>query len=237
MVKYLLFDLDRTLWDFDGNAAVTFRLMYDAFRLEEVCRVSYEEFHRFYFEVNATLWEGYRNGTVTKEQLNIERFRIPLQHYGVQNCTRLSVELGDFFVHMGPKQTGLMPGARELLECLKTMPFTLCVITNGFSEVQWPKMKSSDIYKYFSHFFLSEEVGYMKPDVRFFAHVQQQLGAKPQEMVVIGDDFAVDIVGAQRAGMPQIYYNYNALPLPKDAVPPTYEVHRLMEIKEIIPLL
>ncbi len=237
MVKYLLFDLDRTLWDFDGNAAVTFRLMYDAFRLEEVCKVSFEEFHRFYFEVNATLWEAYRNGTVTKEQLNVDRFRIPLQHYGMQHSTRLALQLGDFFVHTGPRQTGLMPGARELLEYLSDTPFSLGIVTNGFSEAQWPKMKSSDIYKYFSHFFLSEEVGYMKPDVRFFAAVQQQLGAAPSEIMVIGDDFAVDMVGAQRAKMPHIYYNYNALPLPKDAVAPTYEIHHLMEIKEILPLL
>ncbi len=237
MVKYLLFDLDRTLWDFDGNAAITFRLMYDKFRLDELCGVSYEEFHRFYFDVNATLWEGYRNGTVTKEQLNIDRFRIPLQHYGMQDCTRLAVQLGDFFVYMGPQQTGLMPGARELLEHLQEWPFALGVVTNGFSEAQWPKMRSSDIHKYFSHFFLSEEVGYMKPDVRFFQEVQRQLGAEAGEIGVVGDDFAVDIVGAQRAAMPQIYYNYRALPLPKGATPPTYEVRHLMEIEELLPLL
>jgi putative hydrolase of the HAD superfamily len=233
MIKYLLFDLDRTLWDFDGNALVTFRNMFNQYRLDQCCHTSFEEFHRYYFEVNNVLWEGYRNGTVTKEKLYIDRFLIPLSHFGLRDSTRLALQLADYYVQEGPKQTGLMPGTKELLEFLGMSRFELGVITNGFSEAQWPKMKTAGIYHYFKHFFLSEELGYMKPDIRFFAAVQNRLQASPKEIIVIGDDFRVDIVGAQGAGMPQIYYNPTEQPLPKGAQMPTYEVRNLLEIKDI----
>lgn len=243
MIKYLLFDLDRTLWDFDGNALVTFQEMYALFELEQRCHVDFHTFHQFYFEVNDLLWEGYRNGTVSKEQLSINRFRLPLEHFGLRYCTPLAVQLSDYYVKEGPKQTGLMPGTRQLIEWLSRYPtaqsprFQLGIVTNGFSEAQLPKMKTAGLYPYFQHFFLSEAIGYMKPDRRFFAAVQQALHAAPEEIMVVGDDFHVDIEGAQHAGMPQVYYNQSLRPLPKGAVPPTHEIHHLMEAQAILSQL
>lgn len=272
MIKYLLFDLDRTLWDFDGNAAVTFRDMFRHYGLAALCNTDFETFHHYYFQVNNVLWEGYRNGTVKKEELNIDRFRLPLEHFGLRHCEKLALELGDYYVQEGPKRTGLMPGARQLLQYLQqplrqpvqktaqhsqrlplqTFPFSaehseartsglqnkivyqLGVITNGFSEAQWPKMKTSGIYDYFQHFFLSEEIGFMKPDPRYFDAVLRCLDASPEEVMVIGDDFHVDIAGAQAARISQIYYNYTSLPLPQDAVPPTFEIHHLLDIEQIL---
>ena len=235
MVRFLLFDLDRTLWDFDGNAAVTFQDMYARFGLKVLCHTDVDTFHRYYCQVNGVLWNGYRKGTVTKEELHVDRFRLPLEHFGLRHCERLAQELGDYYVQEGPKQTGLMPGTRELLEYLRNEgSWELGVVTNGFSEAQWPKMKTAGIYDYFRHFFLSEEIGFMKPDVRFFQVAQRQLQAKPEEVLVVGDDYFVDIVGARSAGMPQIYYNYLCQKLPQDAVLPTYEVRHLLEIKTIL---
>ena len=42
---HLLFDLDRTLWDFDGNAERTYHAMFDHFAIEQLCHVDFETFH------------------------------------------------------------------------------------------------------------------------------------------------------------------------------------------------
>lgn len=239
---YLLFDLDRTLWNFEGNADITFGKMYQSFQLEELTHVDCHTFHEYYRIVNDQLWEAYRNGTIAKEILNIKRFTIPLEHFGVtENVGNLSVQLGEFYVHEGPKQTGLMPGARELLEYLSTKPqYTLCIITNGFKEAQIPKMHSSNIHHYFKHFFLSEELGFMKPKPQFFEEVLHRLSnieersLTAEECMVIGDDYNVDIIGAINSGIPQIFYNYNGKytqPLPQI---PTHTVQQLKEIIDIL---
>ena len=229
---HLLFDLDRTLWDFDGNAEVTFRSMFDAYGLEQVCGTDWHSFHETYRVINDALWEAYRNGTIEKEVLRIQRFVLPLQHYGVASPGRLAEKLSDYYVYEGPKQTGLMPGARHLLDYLAGRGYAMSVITNGFSEAQLPKMRTAGIDRYFENVFLSEDLGVQKPDLRFFELALARLGLEPEECLVVGDDLKVDIEGARRAGIPQLFYNYKLL----EDLPfrPTYMVHNLCEIESIL---
>lgn len=238
--KCLLFDLDRTLWDFDGNADRTYRAMFEEFGLASLCHVDFDTFHERYRVVNDALWEAYRNGTLSKELLSVQRFSLTMEAFGCDSANpdiiRLSQRMGDYYVVEGTRQTGLMPGAREVLELLYSQrdKFVLAVITNGFSEAQLPKMKTSGIDKYFDYFFLSEDIGYMKPDRRFFDAALALMNAGPDECLVIGDDYKVDIAGAMAAGIPQVWYNSRALPLPDGTPPPTYTITSLLQIEEIL---
>lgn len=240
-MKYLLIDLDRTLWDFDGNAEITFQELFRKYRLSDHCHTDYHTFHEYYRLVNDQLWEQYRNGTTTKETLNLQRFLIPLKHFGVEDA-RLALELANYYVIEGPKQTRLMPGARHLLDYLssKNRDYTLCVITNGFSEAQIPKMRSSKIYHYFKYIFLSEDLGYMKPDRRFFDETLRLLCDKersdiaPTDCFTIGDDFGVDILGSHRVGIPSIFYNQDGRKKGPYPFPPTHEVSSLLEIESLL---
>ena len=232
---YILFDLDRTLWDFDTNALITFRQIYNEFGLEAQCHVPMEVFHEYYVAVNAQLWDAYRGGTLEKEMLSLQRFALPLEHFGVQTPMVLAERMADYYVHEGVKQTTLMPGAREVLQHFAQSPHVLCIITNGFSEAQLPKMRTAGIDQYFQHFFLSEELGYMKPDRRFFEAVLSHLGTTADDCVVIGDDYDVDIVGASRAGIRQVYYNYHHKSL-ADKPAPTCTITHLHELLHL-PLL
>ncbi len=240
MRLHLLFDLDRTLWDFDGNADRTYRAMFEEFGLRNLCNVDYEVFHERYRVINDTLWEAYRNGTLSKELLSVRRFSYTLEAFGCDaespEIIRLSKRMGEYYVEEGTRQTGLMPGARELLEWLHPQKdkYSLSVITNGFSEAQLPKMKTAGIDKYFDYFFLSEDIGYMKPDRRFFDAAIAKMGVTPEQCIVIGDDYKVDILGAMSAGISQIYYNLSGAPLPEGSPKPTYEIRELREIINLI---
>ena len=239
-MQYLLFDLDRTLWDFDGNAERTYRSMFERFELQKLCGVGFETFHERYRTINDALWEAYRNGTITKELLAIRRFSFTLEAFGRDpnsiEIIRLSQQMSDYYVQEGTRQTGLMPGARQLLQWLyeQRQLYRLAVITNGFSEAQLPKMHTAGIDKYFDHFFLSENLGFMKPDPQFFDAALSQMNAAPEQCLVIGDDYKVDILGAIKAGIPQVWYNYTSQTLPADAQKPTYTIRHLNELKTIL---
>lgn len=47
---------------------------------------------------------------------------------------------------------------------------------------------------------LSSEIGFAKPDPRFFAAAAKSLSARPEEILLIGDDLASDYQGALAAG-------------------------------------
>jgi HAD superfamily hydrolase (TIGR01509 family) len=60
------------------------------------------------------------------------------------------------------------------------------------------------------HFRISvaaHEFGSVKPDPAIFAHACQALGVTPSEAVYIGDDPALDVLGAQQAGMRAVWIN------------------------------
>ena len=241
MVKqYLLFDLDRTLWDFDGNAERTYCAMFDEFGLEKYCHVDFHTFHNKYRIINDALWDAYRNGTLCKELLAIQRFSLTLAAFGCNaessEIIRLSRKMSDYYIINSTHQRSLMPGTQELLQWLKLRHdrFVLAVITNGFSETQMPKMKTAGLYQYFDFFFLSEDLGFMKPDRRFFDVAMQRMGVTPEQCLVIGDDYKVDVEGAKGVGIQQVWYNPQTLALPAGCLPPTYEIRHLMELKELL---
>jgi len=55
--------------------------------------------------------------------------------------------------------------------------------------------------------FISSDVGYAKPDLRFFRSIEQRLGAVPHEFALVGDDETADVEGATAAGWRAVYVN------------------------------
>lgn len=198
---HLLFDLDRTLWDFDANASKALIQLHQHYRID----IPYDQFSHIYHQINDALWESYRAGSISKEYLHIKRFSQTLDYFHI--TTLSSSEIADYYLDACSQQTALIPGAIEMLDQLCSPRITLSIISNGFREAQIPKMRTSRLLPYFQHIFLSEEIGYQKPDVRFFNAVLHRLQAQPQDCLVIGDDYRVDILGAQAAGIPQVHFN------------------------------
>ncbi|MBO7226520.1 MAG: YjjG family noncanonical pyrimidine nucleotidase [Bacteroidales bacterium] len=229
--KHILFDLDRTLWDFKSNSFLTFKEMFDTFDLATLCNTEFEKFYAEYKTINSTLWDMYRRGTLTKELLYVKRFSLTLEHFGITNHSELSRKLGDFYVLEGPKKTTLIDGAIEVLDYLLAKNYPIYIVSNGFKEVQNEKIITSKIDKYFKKVYLSEDIGAQKPNRKIFDAVVSDLKTTASECVMIGDDFGVDIEGAKNAGIDQIYFNPDQNNNPFE---PTYEVKSLVEICSIL---
>lgn len=60
--------------------------------------------------------------------------------------------------------------------------------------------------------FVSSELGFPKPDPRFFASVQALLGLPAAEVLMVGDDWTNDILGARAAGWQALYLAGNGNP-------------------------
>ena len=82
MYKYLFFDLDHTLWDFQKNAAESLKDLHarhDLIRHE----ISAEDFVSKYSEINHALWRMYDMGEIDKEFLRTQRFIQTFQYFKV----------------------------------------------------------------------------------------------------------------------------------------------------------
>lgn len=63
--------------------------------------------------------------------------------------------------------------------------------------------------KYFHHFFSSKELGYKKPDPKFFSSIVEKLNLIPRECVMIGNLYEKDITGAKQAGLQTVLFSEN----------------------------
>lgn len=231
MYKHILIDLDDTIWDFRRNSKIAMQEIFYDYELNQFYN-SFESFYDVYMIKNHQLWEQYAKGEITKDFLSLERFLYPLRIAGNENV-ELAKKLGEDFLYRTTMQTNLIDGAIETLEYLKDKGYTLSIISNGFVEVQYTKLRCSGLLPYFANVFLSEEIGYQKPDTRFFQTVLDRLNATPAECLVIGDNFQTDIQGAQNANIRALFYK-DSTNKPIDIEFAGQIIENLIEIKAIL---
>lgn len=203
--KHIFFDLDRTLWDFDSSARIAFGEIFETHKLQQKGVESVEILQNAYNLHNEELWALYRDGKIEKEVLRGKRFLLTLKDFGIDD-PKLAEKIGEEYIAISPLRVALFPHSEEILQYLSPR-YQLNLITNGFSEVQEIKLKSSGLGKYFKVIVTSEEAGHKKPDERIFHYAFQKAKAKPGESIMIGDDPEVDILGASAVGMDQILFD------------------------------
>jgi len=227
--KHIFFDLDNTLWDFERNSTETLRELYHTHRLDQLGVSSPEFFIRTYQERNAMMWEQYRLGKIDKETLRTQRFVFTFWDMGL-DASLAPPALAEDYIRISPKKNYLFPHAHEVLAYLH-QKYTLHIITNGFTEVQYIKLDAADLSKYFDEIIISEHTGYKKPDVNIFYHSAEKANAKPGECVMVGDGLEVDVIGARNAGWDAVYFNPNKIPHNEKI---TYEIVSLDELKNFL---
>ncbi|MEN9332763.1 MAG: hypothetical protein RLZZ94_1853, partial [Bacteroidota bacterium] len=203
-ITHIFFDLDHTLWDTDKNAKESLQEIHQEIKIQENFNVSFELFHATYQKHNDILWKKYAKHEVTKSEVRINRFKYSLEELNIFD-DNINEFFASHFVSRTPLKKNLIEGAIELMDYVKDR-YTLSIITNGFKEVQYIKMEESGLSKYFSHVFISEEVGHNKPSPDIFKHAMQTSGAiNAENCLMIGDSLEADILGAINAGMKAVY--------------------------------
>lgn len=165
MYKHILFDLDNTIWDFETNSKQSLLEVYCVYKLDASFK-SFEHFYGLYKERNHQLWAAYSQKQISKKYLNNERFFYPLNEVGISDKS-FADEIGAEYLDICAKKTALMPYAKELLDYLNGK-YKLHILSNGFAEVQYHKLKNSNLDTYFDRVILSEQVGVLKPDKHIF---------------------------------------------------------------------
>lgn len=226
--RYVFIDLDRTLWDFERNSLEVLHELFSEYKLDSVVADA-TTFSRTYVKHNNYLWNSYCKGELTKEVLRYKRFDATLSELGVNNH-QLAAKLGEEYLRILPLKTILIPNAKELLDYLAPK-YGLMILSNGFHEVQVDKLKRCGLNHYFDRVVTSELSGYHKPDPRAFGYALSSANIRKNQGIMVGDDLEVDIVGARKFGMDQIFFNPERKPHGEKV---TYEVETLKEITQIL---
>ena len=221
----VFFDLDHTLWDFDKNSALALECVFKRFSVS----VSLDSFLKVYEPINFNYWREFREERVTKTQLRRGRLIDSFGELGVVYDMKIIDGMSEAYIEELPNNNYLFDGTFDLLTYLQ-QKYTLHIITNGFSKVQFVKLEKSKLAPFFATVTSSEEVGVKKPNPLVFETALAKAGVSAHSSIMIGDTFDADIIGAQGVGMDTIFFNYRK-EIPKNG----YKVvDYLVEIKDLL---
>ncbi|MCK3684664.1 YjjG family noncanonical pyrimidine nucleotidase [Maribellus sp. YY47] len=233
---HIFFDLDNTLWDFNKNSRLAIHETFLQFKLDQQ-GIDFDLFFEVYTRHNDGLWSLYRKKEIHKNELKRQRFQKTLDDIGVVGVD--AMEMNNHYLEMMPQQTILHEGALEVLSLLKSLNYKLFIITNGFSEVQHRKLKSSGLEPFFERVFISEEVKCPKPQREIFEYAITSTNARKSKSVMIGDDFEVDVKGALNVGISGIYFNPKKLDGNNDNEERSHDdtfvvIHKLTDLLKVL---
>lgn len=227
MIKVVLWDIDNTLLDFIAAERAAIRKCFSIFDMGECT----DEMLAAYSAVNVRWWERLERGERTKPEILLGRFREFFSMYGRDPAlaeafnAEYQVRLGDTVV--------FFPGAKETVEALKGRTLQ-CGVTNGTRIAQERKLANSGLDRLLDKVFISEDVGYEKPDRRYFDAVFAAIGDYArEEIMIVGDSLTSDMPGGVNAGIVTCWFNprgkTNGTELRID-----YEIRAIPEVLEIL---
>jgi 2-haloacid dehalogenase len=219
--RWLLFDADGTLFDYDTAEAAAIHATWDGLGLERPAGLV-----ATYRRINAELWKLYEAGGITQPALQLERFvRLLSELGGAGDAEALS----RYFLVQLARQTFLLPGAREMLEWARDR-CGLALITNGIPEVQRPRIRRSGLDRLFAVVVISGEEGVAKPAPEIFDIALRRMGGPArEEVLLIGDSLSSDVRGGVDFGIDTCWYNPAGLEL-GDGPEPRHEIRQLTEL-------
>lgn len=217
-------DIDDTLLDFTKCANDAIKSACNKFGVPYTTTLV-DTFH----PINLDLWHRLEKKEMTKEKLFDTRFQIVFDKLGIK-ADGIAFETA--FRENFHESAILVDGARDLLEYLRSK-YKVYVASNASMHQQTNRMKKAELDGYIDGYFVSEEIGFPKPQKEFFDACFKALpDVKPQDVVMIGDSLSADIKGACEYGLKTIWYNHRNEPT--SGVKCDYIVSRLSEVKNIL---
>jgi len=189
MIKVILFDLDGTLYNSTEVRKKFAEAAYHA--LAKLKNITVEEAAALIEDTREKLKK--KHGFPVPYTLTLVRFGMPVETWHKENI--------DFF---DPRDYLSANGElRELLLDLKKR-CKLAILTNN-NEVQATRiLEALKVQDLFDRVFTYNTFKTMKPNPLFFKKAAKEMEVQPEECLVVGDRYSVDLIPAQDMGM-QIY--------------------------------
>lgn len=219
----LLLDADNTLLDFSLAEKISITQTFKELGLP------YDEKKvTLYQKINDECWKELEKGLLTNSQVYTVRFERYLKLIGKSFDTSV---INEKYFSLLSQCTYKMDGCDEILDYLKEK-YALYIVTNGAALNQNSRIKKSGLNDKINGYFISEEIGFKKPQKEFFDYVIEKIEEKDKsKILVIGDSLSSDILGGINAGIDTCFINWNNTQTNLDI---NYTVNNLYELKNIL---
>ena len=201
--KIVLVDADDTIFDFKKAEYHAFKKTLNHFGKD--CSDNDVE---VYNRINIEHWKALEKGLIDREALKVSRFEEWFKYMGFSLDAKAFNEiyapsLGDYWF--------LIDGAEEFLKKLSAV-CDVYIVTNGLTITQTRRFEQSPILPYVKKLYISESIGYSKPQKEFFDYCIDDIGESDRSRyIIIGDSLTSDMQGGRNAGIATCRYAFDGL--------------------------
>ena len=227
MYKYLFWDVDGTVLDFLASESCAIKALFQKYELGECT----DEMIEVYSKINNKYWGFLEKNKMTKKEILVGRFLEFFDLFGIDRGLAedfnndYQEELGEYIVFVKDAEDVLLDEKGK---------YMLVAVTNGTKVAQKKKLSRSGLDKVFDAVFISEDVGFEKPNIEYFDYIFEKLNIKDKkEVLIIGDSLTSDMRGGFLAGIDTCWYNPMHKPNNLD-ISVTCEIDELIKLKEIL---
>ena len=225
MIRAVFFDMDDTLYDTSGFAAIARRAAVKSM-VHNGLKCTEDEGYGHLMKIIKEKGSNYdKHFNILVEQINGEEDPLIIVNgiitYHNTKFAMLKLE----------------PESFSILLYLKSQGYKVGLITNGKELKQWEKLVRLGVYPFFDDVVTSEAVGVEKPDAEIFNIAMERLGVTAGTSLMIGNNFDADILGACNAGMQSMLINSKLTGGQKDLLEEMDCTHDVRELTSLIDLM
>ncbi|MCH5300446.1 MAG: YjjG family noncanonical pyrimidine nucleotidase [Ruminococcus sp.] len=225
MIKTVLLDLDDTIFDFHKAEKIALIKA-----LKQLNISTDEKILERYSQINAEQWKLLEQGKLNRQEVKVCRYKLLFDEIGVDKSPRKATKIYEQNLAVGHY---FIDRAEEMLKKLYKK-YSLYIASNGAVKIQKGRIESSGIEKYVKDIFISEAIGFNKPNIEFFNYCFSKIpDFKKDETVIIGDSITSDIQGGKNAGIKTVWFNPKGIKNDSDIIP-DYEIKGFGEICSLI---
>ena len=217
MYKAIFIDIDDTLLDYIPCCREAFDAALEEIKIFNFQSSTFneEELFDLFFSISGRLFSEAKHGLHTVAEvmeLYPKEFVERMNELRNERVSELEEErMTETFKHAFRAAWGtthtLVPGAEQMLQTLQSKGYRLFAASNSFGHLQRSRLEHAGILHYFEDTYISMDIGYDKPDIRFYREALRRCGLQPSEVLMIGDSMTTDVLGAQAAGMDALFFD------------------------------
>ncbi len=211
--KAVFIDIDDTLLDYIPCCREAFDAAMKALVTNDQHPKTNDRLFQLFFEISGRLFSEAKHGLHTIAEVMDLYPQEFIEKSGLADGLSADdqIQMTDTFKHAFRAAWGtthtLVPGAREMLETLQAKGYRLFAASNSFGHLQRSRLEYAGILPFFEDTYISMDIGYDKPDIRFYQEALRRAHLEPSEVLMIGDSMTTDVLGAQAAGMDALFFD------------------------------
>ncbi|MBN1302810.1 MAG: HAD family hydrolase [Anaerolineales bacterium] len=170
--------------------------------------------------LKAARWEHYYWAMSKEQMLDREKYKAEDLGFWLNYCRRRLVALGisaEQSAELAPTvqkymetyyraESVVAEHSIDMLEYLQKAGYRLGVVSNR-DKPFFEELEALGLTGFLDYWMAAGEVRSWKPDPEIFLHALNEINARPEQTVYVGDNYYADVIGARNAGLKPVLYD------------------------------